>query len=86
MQGRVFAVRNAVQYASIPMGILIGGFLADYVFEPFMQTRHPLALLLQGIVGSGSGSGMSVMFLCTGILGFITSVLWYRNPELKKLK
>ena len=86
MQGRVFAVRNAVQYASIPMGILIGGFLADYVFEPFMQTRHPLALLPQGIVGSGSGSGMSVMFLCTGILGFITSVLWYRNPELKKLK
>lgn len=86
MQGRVFAVRNAVQYASIPMGILTGGFLADYVFEPFMQTRHPLALLLQGIVGSGSGSGMSVMFLCTGILGFITSILWYRNPELKKLK
>lgn len=86
MQGRVFAVRNAVQYASIPMGILTGGFLADYVFEPFMQNRHPLALFLQGIVGSGSGSGMSIMFLCTGILGFITSILWYRNPELKKLK
>ncbi|MBS5083037.1 MAG: hypothetical protein E7B11_27575 [Clostridiales bacterium] len=64
------------------MGVITGGFLADYVFEPFMQTRHPLALLLQGIVGSG----MSVMFLCTGILGFITSILWYRNPELKKLK
>lgn len=86
MQGRVFAVRNAVQYATIPMGILTGGFLADYVFEPFMQTRHPLALILQGIVGGGSGSGMSVMFLCTGILGFITSILWYRNPELRKLK
>ena len=38
MQGRIFAVRNAIQYWTIPTGILLGGFLADYVFEPFMRT------------------------------------------------
>ena len=86
MQGRIFAVRNAVQYVTIPIGILLGGFLADYVFEPFMQSDKPLALLMQKIVGTGAGSGMAVMFLCTGILGCATSILWYRNGEIRKLK
>ena len=86
IQGRVFAVRNAVQYCTIPAGILLGGFLADYVFEPFMHSGHVLTLYLQKIVGNGAGSGMSVMFLCTGILGFLTSVLWYSNKDIKSLK
>lgn len=85
MQGRIFAVRNAVQYVTIPIGILLGGFLADYVFEPFMQTNNPLALLMQKIVGTGAGSGMALMFLCTGILGCATSILWYRNRKIRKL-
>ena len=35
--GKNFAARNALQYCSIPAGLLLGGWLADYVFEPFMQ-------------------------------------------------
>lgn len=85
IQGRVFAVRNAIQYATIPIGILLGGYLADYVFEPYMQSGNEIAVLLQKIVGTGTGSGMAVMFLCTGILGFVTSILWSKNGELKKL-
>lgn len=86
MQGRVFAVRNAVQYCAIPAGILLGGFLADYVFEPFMNSGNAFALCLQKIVGSGAGSGMAVMFLCTGISGFLTSILWYFNKDIKSIK
>lgn len=86
MQGRIFAVKNAIQYCTIPLGILIGGLLADYVFEPFMRTENLLAIYLQKLVGFGEGSGMAVMFLCTGLLGFITSVLWYHNRNIKKLQ
>lgn len=86
MQGRIFAVRNAVQYCTIPIGILLGGFLADYIMEPFMKSNHALALFLQNIVGAGDGSGMAVMFLCTGLLGFITSILWYNSKEIKRLQ
>ena len=85
MQGRVFAVRNAVQYVTIPIGILLGGFLADFVFEPFMQSGKPLALLMQKAVGTGAGSGMAIMFLCTGVSGCLTSLLWYRNSRIKKM-
>ncbi len=63
IQGRVFAVKNAIQYCTIPIGILLGGFLADYVFEPFMMSDNILALFLQSIVGIGDGNGMAVMLL-----------------------
>jgi DHA3 family macrolide efflux protein-like MFS transporter len=85
LQGRIFAVRNALQYSTIPIGILLGGFLADYVFEPFMASHAPLAKALGRLTGNTPGSGMAVMFLCTGILGFFFSILWLRNREIKKI-
>ena len=86
MQGRIFAIRNAVQYSTIPVGILLGGYLADYIFEPFMASNCILSTILQKVVGYGSGSGMAVMFLCTGFLGTIFSCLAYRNKYVQKLK
>ncbi len=86
MQGRVFAVRNAIQYSTIPVGILLGGFLADYVFEPFMQKDYAVVRILQTLVGSTPGSGMAVMFLCTGILGSLFSCFSYRQKAIQNLK
>lgn len=86
MQGRVFAVRNAIQYSTIPLGILLGGFLAEYVFEPFVQGDTVVASFLQTLVGTGAGSGMAVMFLCTGVLGFLFSCLSYRNKEIQAMR
>lgn len=85
IQGRVFAVRNSIQYCTIPFGILLGGFLADYVFEPFMKSNHWLPKYLEVIVGSGDGSGMAVMFLMTGICGFLISCFAYKIPDIKML-
>lgn len=85
MQGRVFAVRNAIQYSTIPVGIILGGYLADYVFGPFMASESRLSGLLGTIVGTGAGSGMAVMFLCTGICGFTVSMASCFNREIKKL-
>lgn len=86
MQGRLFAVRNAIQYGTIPIGILLGGFLADYVFEPFMQKENAVTAILRMLVGEGAGSGMALMFLCTGILGSLFSLISYRQKDIKKLR
>ena len=43
MQGRVFAARDTLQYITIPLGLTLGGQLADRVFEPFMASGSPLA-------------------------------------------
>lgn len=85
LQGRVFAVRNAIQYGTIPIGIVLGGYLADYVFEPFMNSGCGLAVVLGKLVGTGAGSGMAVMFLCTGICGFTVSVLSCFHREIRVL-
>ena len=77
MQGRVFAVRNALQYSTIPAGILLGGWLADFVFEPYLVSGTALSQFLQQLVGAKEGSGMAVMFLCTGTLGAAFSLVWY---------
>lgn len=86
LQGSVFSVRNAIQHGTIPIGLLLGGFLADYVFEPFMQSDNGLVRVLQYIVGSGHGTGMAVMFLCTGVLGTLVSILAYHKKEIQKLQ
>lgn len=85
MQGRVFAVRNAVQYGTIPVGIILGGYLADHVFEHFMSSGNRLAGMFGKIVGDSAGSGMAVMFLCTGICGFTVSMVSCFNREIRKL-
>jgi len=85
LQGRVFAVRNAIQYSTIPVGIILGGYLADYVFEPLMRSGTKTAEALVAFVGNGAGSGMAAMFLCTGICGFIVSAASCCNREIKKL-
>lgn len=85
MQGRVFAVRNAIQYSTIPVGIILGGYLADYVFEPFMSSGNKMAAMLKIIIGDSAGSGMAAMFLCTGICGFTVSMIACFHREIKKL-
>ena len=74
-----------MQYSSIPVGILLGGWLADYVFEPFMSGGSRAAAFLGMLVGAGKGSGMALMFLCTGVLGAAASIYWYGNREIKAL-
>lgn len=86
IQGRLFAVRNAIQFSTVPLGILLGGFLADYVFEPFMMTDNFITTVLHTVVGQGIGSGMAVMFLCTGILGSISSFISYRQKAIRNLR
>lgn len=87
IQGRIFAVRSAFQFGTIPAAILTGGFLADYVFEPFMRSGSLPATILQQFTGLGPGSGMAVMFLCTGICGSVISIVSYlRNKRLLKAR
>lgn len=77
VQGRIFAVRNALQFAAIPAGIFLGGVLADRAFEPFMAGTSLAAQAFAQLVGQGAGSGMAVMFLTTGTCGLLCCTAGY---------
>ena len=36
LQGRVYACRNTFQFFTIPIGLFVGGFMVDKVYEPFI--------------------------------------------------
>ena len=85
MQGRVFSARDTIQYCTIPVGLFLGGFLADHVFEPFMVSVSPMQKAFSVLFGIGKGSGIAVIFFIVGMIGLITSFMCLRNPLYKTL-
>ena len=81
LQGRAFSIRYLIQSGPMPVGMLIGGILADYMFEPFMM-RPPA--FFNTILGSGSGYGMALMFLITGLMGAALCVAGFFNRSLRR--
>jgi MFS family permease len=88
VQGRVFSARRLIAWFTNPISPIIGGTLADYVFEPMMKAQSSgLAHLLEPAFGSGPGSGMALLiFLCgfggilAGLGGYFISAI--RNAEV----
>jgi len=77
LQGRVFAVQGMARNISMPLGFLLAGPLADYIFEPAMASGGALAPLFGPIVGVGPGAGMGLMFLGTAAFGALMSLSGY---------
>lgn len=86
IQGRVFSIRGMFQQASLMIGFLLGGYLADNVFEPAMSTNTALNRIFKPLIGSGKGSGMALMFIGTGILGTITCLSGYFIKDVRDLE
>ena len=81
MQGRVTSAQDTLKNCTIPLGLFLGGILADHVFEPFMETPN----YLSGIFGNGHGSGIAVIFFISGLAGMIISLIRLTKPVYKEL-
>ena len=75
LQGRVYACRNTLQFFTIPLGLLFGGFMVDSVCEPFMA-ENPGSGFLTTLFGSGKGSGAALMMFILGAAGVIMCLAW----------
>lgn len=85
LQGRIYAVRNALQFFTIPVGNLVGGFLVDVVFEPFMAGQGENSPFIM-MFGNGKGSGAALLFCVLGILGSVTCLCFRRNRHIWALE
>lgn len=85
LQGRVFSARDTFQYFTIPLALLLSGALADYGLEPFMASSSGAARFFAGIVGEGPGSGMALIFVITGLVGVIVSLVLLKRPLFRAL-
>lgn len=75
MQGRVFSCRNALQFFSIPVGLLMGGLLVDSVFEPLISAQPEGGLWVR-IFGSSKGSGAAMLFAVIGVVGVAVCLIF----------
>ena len=85
MQGRVFSAKSTLQNFTLPPALLLGGLLADTVFEPFMGTDLPAQRVLSGLFGTGKGAGIGLMFFAVGLAGMAVSFTRLRKPGYREL-
>jgi MFS family permease len=85
IQGRVFSARNTMQYLTIPIGYLFGGFVADKVLTPFMSKPSHIQSLLQILVGEGKGSGIALIYLGIAVLGGVGCCVFRFSSPMKSL-
>lgn len=76
MQGRIYSIRNTLQFFTIPLGYFSGGFLLDNIFEPFIS----------GISGMEKGDGASLLFFVIGVAGIAVCFIFSNNKYIRKMK
>jgi len=87
VQGRVFSVRSAISQSMMPIAFLTAGPLADRFFEPLMLPGGALANTFIGqFLGTGAGRGVGLMFLLSGLVGLLVSILVYSNHHIRNLE
>jgi predicted MFS family arabinose efflux permease len=86
LQGRVFAAQGMLQRGGLALGYLVAGPLADRVLEPAMQPGGALVGIFGGLVGTGPGAGMALIFLLTCICGITVSLIGYLIPAVRNIE
>ena len=77
MQGRVYSCRNTLQFFTIPIGLLWGGWMVDRVCEPIMES-----VAVEGVMGvlfgTGKGAGAALMMFFLGVSGTLVCLVFGR--------
>ena len=81
MQGRVFSAESTLKNCAIPLGLFLGGLLADKVFEPFMMSDSAMRRWVIPFFGEGIGAGIAVQFFIIGVLGIILCLTYLRISD-----
>jgi DHA3 family multidrug efflux protein-like MFS transporter len=83
-QGRVFGFAQSVEQAASPLTAFLISPLAQFFFIPFM-TDGAGARLIGDWFGTGAERGLALVFVLTGIVGVIATVLALRSAPYRRL-
>lgn len=87
IQGRVFSIRQMIPGATLPLGALLAGPLADRVFEPLLAPGGALDGSIVGrVLGVGPGRGIGLLFISLGCLVVLTAVIGWRRDALRNVE
>jgi hypothetical protein len=86
VQGRVFATQQMVARCAAPLAYLLAGPLADRVFNPLLTMDGPLAASLGGVLGTGPGRGIGLIFVLMGAIKIAITLLARSDPHLRHVE
>lgn len=83
-QGRVFGFAQSVEQAASPLTSFLIGPITQIVFIPFMTTGAGVELIGDWF-GVGQGRGIALVFILSGIIGLIVTLLAMRTKAYSLL-
>ena len=86
LQGRVFSIRRMLASFTVPLGYLVAGPLAEFVFAPLLVAGGPLAESVGTVIGVGPGRGIALIFLLQGVFTVVIAGLGFSSPRLMQVE
>jgi hypothetical protein len=86
LQGRVLATRNLIGSAMVPLAFLLGGPLADLVFEPLLAPGGALADSVGQVIGVGPGRGVAFLLMVLGSFAILVALTASLFPALRNVE
>jgi DHA3 family multidrug efflux protein-like MFS transporter len=83
-QGRVFGFAQSVEQAASPLTAFLISPIAQFVFIPFM-TDGGGARAIGGWFGTGADRGLALVFVLTGVIGLLATVLALGSGPYRRL-
>ncbi len=84
--GRCMAILRMTSESALPLGYLLAGPLAEYVFEPAMMPGGALADSMGKIIGIGPGRGLALMFLVLGLAVALVAAAGYAIRCIRRVE
>lgn len=83
-QGRVFGFAQSIEQAASPITAFMIGPIAKFIFIPFMTTGAGVRWIGSWF-GTGTARGLGLLFIVTGILGLIVTLIAMQSAAYKSL-
>ena len=83
-QGRVFGFAQSVEQAASPLTAFLMGPIAQFLVIPFMTDGWG-ADVLGPWFGTGAERGLALVFMVTGVVGVLTTLLALRSRSYRRL-
>jgi MFS transporter, DHA3 family, multidrug efflux protein len=83
-QGRVIGFAQSIEMGASPITAFFIGPIAQFIFIPFMTTGSGVRLIGDWF-GTGPGRGIALVFIITGIIGLIVTLIAMRSRAYQLL-
>lgn len=86
IQGRVFSIRRLIAWVTNPLAQLAAIPLADRLLEPAMREGGALVPVFGWLVGTGPGTGISLLFIFTGLIAALVGLSGFFVPAIRNVE